>query len=316
MRSDLAAAFALAALGALGAGGCDLLRDPAAIDAGVDRSGDAGWRLPVDDLVPPVGSAATLDLAAWNIENLPASDDTVALVADLITSLRLDVIVVEEVASVAAWDELVARLPEHVGTLSPHRYTATSYQKIGVLYREDEVTASAGEMLFTTSSYAWPRPAWLVHLTARDGLTFDLVGVHLKAGGADDDRARRRLAVRDLDAWMRAQVDGGGEDQVIVLGDYNETLEAEQGGAGAIDDVLAPLLLAPERYRFRTAEVSDQASFIPSGRVIDHILTTAGFAPPLGGEIAVIPRLDVQLPSYESRISDHLPVVLSIPLAP
>jgi endonuclease/exonuclease/phosphatase family metal-dependent hydrolase len=300
----------LLALTLLGLTGCDLLReDGVTPDAGVDPTGDAGWREPLDDLVPAVGSDDTLDLAAWNIEHLPKSDDTIPLVADLITSMKLDVIVVEEVESVEAWDELVARLPRHAGALSPHRYSPTSYQKIGVLYREDLVTASEGEMLFTTNSYAWPRPAWLLHLTAGD-LAFDLIGLHLKAGTADDDRARRRVAVRELDTYLRAQVDGGGEAEVVVLGDYNETLQAEQGD---VDDVLEPLLEAPERYRFRTAEVADEATFIPSGRVIDHIMTTDGFADRLGDRAAVIPPLDVQVPSYESRISDHLPVVLSIP---
>jgi endonuclease/exonuclease/phosphatase family metal-dependent hydrolase len=300
-----------AVLAGLALGGCDLLREPAAPDAGDD--GDAGYREPVDDLVPPLGTDATLDVATWNIENLPKSDDTVALAADLITSLRLDVVVVQEVGSVAAWDELVARLPHHAGLLSPHRYTATSYQKIGVLYREDVVTVPAGdgEMLFTTSSYAWPRPAWRVGIEV-DGVTIDLIGVHLKAGTADDDRARRRAAVRELDTFLRAQVDGGGEAEVIVLGDYNETLQAEAGGPDAIDDVLAPLLEAPERYRFRTADVADEATFIPSGRVIDHVLTTDGLAARLGEQAAVIPRLDAQVPSYESRISDHLPVVLPV----
>jgi hypothetical protein len=81
------------------------------------------------------GSAVTLDIACWNIENFPDAPETPSLVADLITSLDLDLIVVEEIANTAAFDELIARLPEHEAVLSSHRYTPTSYQKIGVIYR-------------------------------------------------------------------------------------------------------------------------------------------------------------------------------------
>src|SRR4029079_16543071 len=99
-----------------------------------------GARRCAGDLVPALGGPATLDLAAWNIENFPKSTRTVADVADLITSLDLDLVVCDEIASVTAWNELVALLPEHEAVLSSHRYTATSYQKIGLLYRASEVT--------------------------------------------------------------------------------------------------------------------------------------------------------------------------------
>src|SRR5687767_675571 len=127
------------------AGGCDLARDAAPPDA---EPGPDGWPPPRTDVVPPVGGPETLDVATWNIENFPKSGDAVAYAADIIASLDLDVVVCEEIASVEAWDELVARLPEHAGVLSTHRYTPSSYQKIGVLYRETEITASAGELLF------------------------------------------------------------------------------------------------------------------------------------------------------------------------
>jgi endonuclease/exonuclease/phosphatase family metal-dependent hydrolase len=98
---------------------------------------------------------------------------------------------------------------------------------------------------------------------------------------------------------------------VIVLGDYNETTNTDEG-----HQVLAPLLGAPDRYRFRddAAVAAGEHSFVPSGKVIDHMLTTAGFDAAMAGASAIIPHLDVQYPRYESMVSDHLPVVLSIPM--
>lgn len=287
-------------------GACDLARDAAPADA---EPGPDGWRPPRTDVVPPVGGPDTLDVATWNIENFPKSPDAIAYAADIIASLDVDVVVCEEIASVEAWDELVARLPDHAGVLSTHRYTPTSYQKIGVLYRESELTASAGELLFVGQENAFPRPPLLVHLGAGD-LSIDLVGVHLKAGTAPEDRARRAEAVRDLDAWIRAQVDGGGEDEVIVLGDFNSTLEADD-----LADVWPPLLDATDRYRVRTTELAadDQASFLPAHVLLDHIVTTAGLVDEVGARAAIIPDVATHVARYEDDVSDHVPVVLSFP---
>ncbi len=296
---------ALAILGALTAAGCDLFRDQVPVDA---SPGPDGPRPVRDDLVPALGGPTTLDLAAWNIENFPKSSRTVGLAADVITSLDLDLVVVEEVASVTAWDQLVLLLPEHEALLSTHRYTATSYQKIGLIYRASTVTVGPPELLFTADSYAFPRPPFKVHVDA-DGYDFDLIGVHLKAGSAPEDGDRRALAARELDVYLTAQIAAGGEDQVIVVGDYNEVVTTADGRAR-----LAPLL-APERYRLRTQAAADAglASYPSTGTIIDHVLTTVGLDAELGDQAAVIPRLDQEVPRYDPEISDHLPVVLTMP---
>jgi endonuclease/exonuclease/phosphatase family metal-dependent hydrolase len=290
----------------LGAGACDLGTD--AVEPDATPSSDA-LPPPNGDLVPPVGSPTTLDVACWNLEWFPRDPRSIALAADLITSLELDLIVVEEVASVVAWDELVARLPLHEGVLSTHRYSATEYQKIGFLYRADLMTIGEPELLFPGESYEFPRPPMKLHVEAGD-LGFDAIGLHLKAGTAPDDAERRAAAMVTLERYVRRQIDDGGEDELIILGDYNEVLTSAGGQA-----VLAPMLAAPERYRFRSAEVAaaGEASFIPSSKVIDHIVTTAGLEAEVGGARAVIPRLDAMMSRYESYVSDHLPVVLSIP---
>jgi len=290
--------------------GCDLVdrgTDPDAAGS-VDDGGTPldGYPPPHSGIVPAVGSAATLDLACWNIENFPGTPATPALVADLITSLDLDLIIVEEIASDAAFDELIARLPEHDAVLSTHQYTPTSYQKIGLIYRTSIATIGTPELLFGDDSYGFPRPLFRVPVTV-GALTFDMIGVHFKAGGAPEDALRRAQAARTLDRYLRAQLDGGGEPEVVVLGDYNERTNTVDGR-----EVLAPLLAA-DRYRFRDdAAIAAGGYTYPSSRAaIDHILTTAGFD---GGGDAIIPPLDRQFPRYASLVSDHLPVVLSIPM--
>lgn len=266
---------------------------------------------PRTDLVPAIGSASTLEIAAWNIENFPATTTTPAIVADVITSLDLDVVVVEEIASETAFAELLARLPEHEGILSEHRYSPTEYQKIGVIYRSAQVTLGPPKLLFVTDTFAFPRPPLAVTATVDGGAPFDLIGVHLKCCGEPGDSDRRRSAILQLDQHLRTQVDGGGEDEVVVLGDYNEDVTTDEGR-----DVFGPLLTAPDRYTIRTEPLAlaGGRTYVGGGSsFIDHITTTSAVETRWPGARVEIPRLDQLIPGYRDHVSDHLPVVMIVP---
>jgi hypothetical protein len=285
-------------------------------DVGPDAMPDAAGTYPPPrtDAFMRLGSPDTLEIAAWNIENFPARGTTPARVADLIASLDLDIVVVEEIASDTAWKELLARLPEHDGILSEHRYTPTDYQKIGVIYRTSMVTPSSTLLMFAASTYEFPRPPLTMLLAINDGvhapLSIRVIGLHLKAGVSSEDGDRRRLALERLDAEIRSQIAGGEEDEIVIAGDYNEVLNTTSGQTN-----FAPLLGAPDLYTVQTKAASDagEITFVPTSRMLDHITTTAALADDLAGAQLVIPRLHT-LPGYLSEVSDHLPVVLVTPL--
>ena len=275
-----------------------------------DADPDHPYPPPKSDVVRAVGSEATLEVATWNIENFPADGNTASVVADVITSLDVDVIMVEEIASEAAWTELLARLRGYGGILSEHQYAEGEYQKIGVIYRTSLVTAGAPELLFVQDTSAFPRPPLAVPLTV-GGMTFEVIGVHLKAGVTEADAARRRQAVIELDGMLRAQIDGGGEAEVVVLGDYNERVVVDEDRA-----ILAPLLTAPDRYTVRTeaAALAGGISYLGfGGSLLDHITTTAALDARWVNARLEIQRIDQQITGYSRRVSDHLPVVLIVP---
>jgi len=287
------------------AAGCTV-RQPPSPDADPEHP----YPPPHTDLVPAVGSESTLEIATWNLHNFPSTVYSATTVADLIASLDLDVVVVEEIASEDAWTELLLRLRDRDGILSTHVYTSDSYQKIGVIYRRSLVTASVPELLFDTDEYAFPRPPLAVTITV-DGETIELVGVHLKAGTTPDDAVRRTQAVAQLDTFLRAQVDGGGENEVVLLGDYNERVTTDGGRT-----VLAPLLTAPDRYTVRTdpAAVAGGVTYLGfGGEFIDHITTTAGLETRWAAAHVELPRLDMMISAYQSVVSDHLPAIVVIP---
>ena len=268
-------------------------------------------RPPRTDLLPAVGSESTLEIATWNIENFPALSTTPSLVADIIASLDVDIVVTEEIASEVAWSELTARLAEtHDAVLSTHEYSPGEYQKLGVLYRRDLITAGEPTLLFPDSGFSFPRPPLSLPITV-DGTTLELVGVHLKAGVEVENAERREAAIQALDARFRAQVDGGGESEIVLLGDYNQTITDAFG-----QSILAPLLTAPDRYTVRTAPMATAGgkTYLGfGGSFIDHITTTAALdARWTDATVEVIdPRS--ALPGYRDRVSDHLPVVLVAP---
>lgn len=269
---------------------------------------------PRTDVFAPIGSADTLEIAAWNIENFPARNTTPSRVADLIASLDLDIIVVEEIASDTAWKELMARLPEHEGILSDHRYSPTDYQKIGIIYRTSIVTPSGVGLMFPQDTYEFPRPPFTARLAIDDGvhaaMSVRVIGLHLKAGIAMEDGDRRRLALEQLDRTLRANIAAGDEDEIVIAGDYNEVLDTTIGQTN-----FAPFLAAPDLYTVHTKAASDagEITFVPGSVMLDHITTTVALADDLAGWQLVIPRLQT-LPGYLADVSDHLPVVLVAPL--
>lgn len=308
------AVFLLSAATACGGSSAD---DP---DGGSSADGpavqaDAAYPAPRDDLVPPVGTPTTLDVATWNIENFPALPSSPEIVADLITSMRLDLIAVQEIADVPAFEELVERLRDHEGVLSSHTYGDGTYQKIGFIYRTDLLSISGASLLYSSDWYAFPRPALRATFTVDDGVhpvvEFIAIALHLKAGGTAEDRDRRRDAMLKLENYVTQLATEGNEPEVLVLGDCNEVLTSSSGL-----EVFSPWLEPTGDYTVHTMELANGGgeTFLPSGAILDHQISTSGFDDELSGASAVIPALDEQYTSYQYAVSDHLPMVLRMPI--
>jgi endonuclease/exonuclease/phosphatase family metal-dependent hydrolase len=285
-------------------------RESSEPDASVDGDGFP-YPPPRTDAFAPIGSADTIEIGAWNIENFPDNSNTPAKVADFINSLDVDLFVVEEIASETAWTELLARLRDRTGILSMHRYSPTEYQKIGFIFKTALFTTDKVELLAVENTYEFPRPPLTALFTFDDHvhapLTFRVIGVHLKAGTATEDGDRRRAAMHFLDANMQTDI-ANGETNVLVAGDYNEVLTTTVGQTN-----FEAFLTMPDRYTIqtKTAAQSGEITFVPSLVMLDHITTTIEFD--LAGSHVEIPKLHTK-PGYVNEVSDHLPVVLVAPL--
>ncbi len=276
---------------------------------------DAAFPPAKTDRTSPRGYPDTLEATTWNIENFPQAPETPELVADLIASMDLDLVAVEEIADTDAFDELMVRLDQYDAVLSSDTYSDGTYQKIAFIYRRDRLTVEQSGLLYPGNGYAFPRPPLEVHFAYQEGdaaYSFIAVGLHLKAGFAVDDVERRTEAFTTLDNYVQNKLDQG-ETRVVLLGDFNTVLSHPTGQA-----TFGPLYDNPDRYTLLTLPLAEQgaASFLPSGQILDHVVVTTAWADTIGGEYATIPNLDDELVTYRGAISDHLPVVGVLPHAP
>ena len=263
---------------------------------------------PATNRTDRIGSAATFEIGAWNIRNFPSNRGTAATVADVISSLDLDLVSIEEIADEGGFDELVARLPEHEAVLSTDTYSDGSYQKLGFVYRCGLLTPTNVSLIFTGDGFNFPRPPLQVKFHYDDGdnvFNFTAIAVHLKAQGDADSVARRHDAFLSLAAYVDSIVASGSE-KIVILGDFNERLDQNPGTTN-----WAPFLDG-SKYVVRTQALADngESSFIGSDAILDHIVTTTAFNAEVGAGTTIIPLVDSDVPNYRNDVSDHRPVAL------
>ena len=293
-------------------------------DGGLDPGAepDAGGEPDADEPAPSasgvtaVGSSTSLDIAAWNVSEFPLRQATVELVADVILALDVDVVALIEVDDPSAFTRLTAALPGWDGLLPT--LPGGDRSTIGIVNRRATVDTGVSQLLFTDDTSSFPRPPLqvVVEVLGVNGATaadLTLIVVHLKAGTTASDESRRLDAMVDLEAHVRALVDGSGDDEVMVIGDFNEAISDPNA-----DNVFAPWTDEPARYRLPTLELAEDGTvtYLPAGIMLDHVVYTSALDEEIAETVPVVPRLDQQVDDYEAWISDHLPVVVLAPALP
>ncbi len=262
-------------------------------------------------LVANYGQTEYFEIATWNIENFPkAGTQTVNDVAQIIKDLDLDLIGVQEIASVSSFNQLLKQLPGWQGVLSSDTYGNGNYQKTGILYKTDFISVGSIKNILENDGYAFPRPPLEAYVQIKDldsvKFDFNLIVLHLKAKGGSDNENRRRAAINELKQFITNEIAKGADPDFVVLGDWNDVLNDPDSL-----NVFLPLLNEPEMFIFLTAALSGQYSYINNiyKSLIDHIMITKDAQPEYGqGECNVL-YLDQEYYSYPNNVSDHRPVM-------
>ncbi|MFO7651634.1 MAG: endonuclease/exonuclease/phosphatase family protein [bacterium] len=259
------------------------------------------------------GTDTTFELTTWNIENFPkAGTATLAALRSIIPRLDIDLFAVQEIADTIAFRDLVASLAGYEGIYSADDY-GNFYQKTGVIYRRDLVTVGGVRQLFWHNDSVTRPPLSIQVATSVNGQVFDfeLIVVHLKAGGSDADRAERRATCRLLKGYIDALLQGGGDPDIVVAGDWNDNLNdppSQNSFQVFLDDTV--------NYRFLTAPLvgnSRQSSYI-GGSLIDHVMVTRDALGEYGTGWTETLRLDDEVAGYVDEVSDHRPVMAAFAL--
>ena len=255
--------------------------------------------------LPPMGRPS-LSIASWNLEQFPRQPGTIDAVRELILSHDLDLIGVQEITDPAPFEALADSLPDHEMVIS---FDASTYTRVGFLYRPDRIRVGEVERLFSRDWYAFPRDPLMAELSVLDDegnvvFDFTFVVVHLKAQVDEESRQRRIAAVAELDAWIRERA--AIDPDVVVVGDFNDELTDEPTW-----NVFGPFLDAPDRYRFLTmdTERAGAASYIAFSAMIDHVLVTTDLLDEYGAGTTEVLEIDRAMPEYRDLVSDHRPVV-------
>lgn len=299
----------------------------------------------------PVGTDTTLEVGTWNLLNFPnAGQSTVDLFVNILTTIDLDVLGVEEIGDTLAFRQLVDRLPGYGGVYSPDTYGFGNYQKTGIIWKksmatlvswgvpaafdssrfsfpDDYVTVDSDTRADSQSrSYVWAGRAPIegviqVH-SPRRSYTFHFIVMHLKAGKTDaDSQARRRCATYVLHRYLNQRIDLDPQVRYVLAGDWNDELNDRPLQTSSFMSFLSD----QGEYLFLTQafippNVPSTSPYLshPIG-LIDHLAVNRNACSDFStGRITTL-RFDLLLQppdypvSYTSVGSDHRPVVVVVP---
>lgn len=255
--------------------------------------------------VVPVGDE-TLELVTWNLGNFPASFQTREQVVQMIQTLDPDLIALQEIRSIGEFELLLQELEGWEGDVLT---VGNSTQRLAFLYKTSELTllqpirnlfeANTAEYNDAFTSVRRPIHGSFLH---QNGLSFEVVNVHLKCCDGSEDRRRKALGL------IKEKMDTDWSQQpVVVLGDFNDELVDE-------DNIYEAFLNDPNNYTFTTLPIAQgsasQWSFPSWPSHLDQILITDElFHLEITTETL---RFSECFAGYPSLVSDHRPVMMRL----
>ena len=264
--------------------------------------------------VSSVGEDNLLDIMTWNMERFPLKGDTtMKAVAELIQDLNVDIIGVQEVIKIGAFSEMMSWLPNYDFVISKQ----SSFLEQAIIYKKNMFTVLAQDEPFAMDDYYFAgRPPLVVDFLYHcEDVKKEIcvVNMHLKCCG--DGLYRRQQSMKQLHGFLKEKSKNG-KDNIIVVGDWNDQLQDT-----GIYQSFSPFINDQENFLFVTSRIvndPNQQSYPSWPSFLDHIMIGRGYFDVFEKEgIVRSVNLDEWIggwEEYESIISDHRPILLSIPI--
>ncbi len=262
------------------------------------------------------GADSTFEIMTWNLENFPKSNKTIDYVYNILCSLDIDIIALQEIESITDFNSL----RDSLGGWSGYCSNSAAYDiNLAYLYKTDVISMETIYEILQSEYLPLPRSPLVMKCTW-NSIPLIIINNHLKCCGNGiieddpyDEEHRRQDASILLEEYINQNF---ALDNIILLGDLNDEI-AEVESKNVFWNFI-------ENDNFHFADIriaegnSDNWSYPSYPSHIDHILITNELFDEFGNvasEIETI-RVDKYLDNgwseYDSYISDHLPVCMKL----
>ena len=259
--------------------------------------------------IPSFDRDKNLDIITWNCEFFPtAGDSTIDALSEAVLDLDVDIIAFQEIKNRGWFSKLMKKIPNYDFIISEQ----SSFMDQAIIYKKEDFVYVSHLELFAENDYNFAgRPPLQVNLIHKQSNTkFSVVDLHMKC--CDSGLLRRKRAAEQLYNYLIDHIESN--PNIIVLGDWNDDLK-DADGEHCFD-----LYLDDSSFLFPTMDITydiSKASYPkePYISFLDHIMITSDF---IGNKRYVVDTVPMDFymgnfKTYETYISDHMPVYLSFP---
>jgi len=275
-----------------------------------DDLGVEGFVIPGEN----VPKSETFEIATWNMKWFGQSSmsglvDSIQIrnAIKLIRTMDLDVYAVQEISNDAAWKTLKDSLAlnGYAGILAP----ISQQQKTAFLYRTSTISLVSSGLSFNTGDWGSGRfPYEMTFDATIGGKTKRITAINIHAKATTSTPPEDDLNRREMDAiQLKNHLDSfRPNDQVIVLGDYND--DVTKSTVNGLTSPYSNFVSDPASYKIVTKFLSErgQTSY-RSSSMLDHIMITNELYTMHWDSTQRIEN-PFYIGSYLSSTSDHFPV--------
>lgn len=283
--------------------------------------GYSSYAQTIEDLT--FGTDSTFEVLTWNLQWFPTNGQTtIDYLGEIIEALDVDLLAIQEVDEISAFEQLVEGLDAYEGYLESSYFAGLAY-----IYKTGTLQINDIYEIYTSSQFwsPFPRAPMVMDLDFK-GERFIIINNHLKCCGdgildisdQDDEETRRYIASNLLKEYVDSYFPN---ENTIVLGDLNDILSDD-----AQNNVFQKILDDGDNYLFADYEIAfgneSEWSYPSWPSHIDHMLITNELFDDLARAGSVIQTIKVEeyltggWPEYDANVSDHRPLALKLALDP
>lgn len=244
-------------------------------------------------------------VASFNIQDFPRSPQQVAGAFVMLGTMDADVVALQEITTPRIFAASAERI---LGAHWKFIYAdSASKHKVGFLYDSQALELLDSRVHRSVATYQGGRPAFEALFKRReDGQKLRTITLHLKYG--KEGRAKRQAQLKALAPIVKKAAASG--DQVVVLGDFNATEEADRKDLEALAQQ-SGLKWASQKLRCTSYWSRPDGC---KGTALDHVLTSQAPEHIAAGGPCESVGCDPgqQCPTFFHHVSDHCPVTVDL----